>query len=125
VKILNSALVMLTLLSAPLSWSLVNVQDSGCYWVQGKIKTVQSKNMVMTVGPGTRSEINIKLMPKSVPKNLKPGWVEVLAYINKGPILNNMIIGVPADSIKNINSSELTTAKQWTWKNKGKNQECL
>jgi hypothetical protein len=125
VKITRSALLILTLFSSLSSWSFVNVQDSGCYWVQGKIKTVQSNKMVMTVGPGTRSEVHIKLMPKSAPKNLKPGWVEVLAYINKGPILNNMIIGLPANSIKNIKSSELTTAKQWSWKNEGKNQKCL
>ncbi len=114
---------LLLVLESPLL-AFVQVEDPGCYRVQGQIKSISKKKLVLDVAPGTRSHETLNIL---LDKNIayKPGtWLELLVYVPRRGSPTNSLLKSEVSTFKRPTSSEPNFSDNWNWVGDAQNGKC-
>jgi|GEM_PF-6877418 hypothetical protein len=117
--------LLLILFATNSSHANIGIRDSGCYVIQGKLKAVTAKKLELVLNSNSRSELHLNISPKTSIGKIKPGLIETVAYFMRGPVRDRATITISEKQTKNIKATEVSSAKQWAWKNEGVNQKCI
>jgi hypothetical protein len=105
-------------------FAFVLVEDPGCYRIQGQIKSVSNKNLILDVSPGKRNHETLNIR---VDKNitLQPGtWLELLVFVPKRGSPVNSLLKSDVSTFKRLTSSEHSFSDNWNWVGEAQNGKC-